>query len=296
MLNKNKCITKILSDLPADEDAFGSHKRVAEAIANLICEEDGGKAIALKGALGVGKSTVVTLLKKELDSDKSTGVFVFDAWTHRGDPLRVVFLEELIKFLDSSSKKWVAKKSWDDKLLEIKRLKEVSDTIATPKVTKMGLLLALSILLLPVGYIFFDKFLDKRNAELFGVYFGIWGVIFSFLPFIVVLSAMLIWLTGYIGYKFFNKKKPEVNFEDIALWFVHKDKETITTSTIKTPEPTSVEFSKIFDGVIQEALSESKRKLIIVIDNLDRVDEEDALSIWATMRAFFGDQAWLKRF
>ena len=51
------CPTKLLDDLPADRDEFGSHQRVANAIAELVRNEEGGKAIALIGPWGSGKST-----------------------------------------------------------------------------------------------------------------------------------------------------------------------------------------------------------------------------------------------
>ncbi|RLB33490.1 MAG: hypothetical protein DRH12_18340, partial [Deltaproteobacteria bacterium] len=59
---EKECPTHLLSDLPASEDAFGGHARVARAIAKLLEEEEGGKAIALIGTWGSGKSTVVKIL------------------------------------------------------------------------------------------------------------------------------------------------------------------------------------------------------------------------------------------
>lgn len=89
-----KCPTKPLLDLPAGEDAFGPHERIAEAIEELIASEDGGKSIALTGPWGSGKSTVVSLLKGLFRDDNrilKCEVFVFDAWSHQGDPLRRSF-------------------------------------------------------------------------------------------------------------------------------------------------------------------------------------------------------------
>ena len=42
-MNENSvCSTRLLSDSPAQTDAFGSHERVAEAIVQLIREDSGG--------------------------------------------------------------------------------------------------------------------------------------------------------------------------------------------------------------------------------------------------------------
>ena len=97
MVENKDCTTHLLPDHPAQTDAFGSHDRVASGIADLVSSGDGGKSIALTGSWGSGKSTVVELLKLK---DSPTKIFVFNAWTHEGDPLRRTFLEQLINFLD----------------------------------------------------------------------------------------------------------------------------------------------------------------------------------------------------
>ena len=103
-MNENSvCSTRLLSDSPAQTDAFGSHERVAKAIAQLMCNDSGGKSIALTGSWGSGKSTVVEMVKTGADPD--TEVFVFDAWAHEGDPLRRTFLEQLIDFF--TAKEWI---------------------------------------------------------------------------------------------------------------------------------------------------------------------------------------------
>ena len=55
------------------------------------------------------------------------------------------------------------------------------------------------------------------------------------------------------------------------------------TLVTQTPDPTSVEFESIFRDLLDEALEPENRKLLIVVDNLDRVEPSDALSIWSTL-------------
>ena len=54
----------------------------------------------------------------------------------------------------------------------------------------------------------------------------------------------------------------------------------------QTPDPTSVEFESMFRELLDEALKPQNHKLLIVVDNLDRVEPSDALSIWATLQTF----------
>jgi hypothetical protein len=69
--------------------------------------------------------------------------------------------------------------------------------------------------------------------------------------------------------------------------FLNKSVERVQSSTTQTPDPTSVEFQEAFASVIRDSLSPESKKLLIVVDNLDRVDENDARAIWATLRTFF---------
>jgi len=109
------CRTVLLSDEPASKDEFGSqsHQRLADALANLIRTEKGGKSIALEGSWGSGKSTVVKLLTDQFSEDSDTVILTFDAWAHQGDPLRRTFLESLIDRLIED--KWVDESYWSGK-------------------------------------------------------------------------------------------------------------------------------------------------------------------------------------
>ena len=60
------------------------------------------------------------------------------------------------------------------------------------------------------------------------------------------------------------------------------------TIVTQTPDPTSVEFEAVFRELLNEALKPKDRKLLLVIDNLDRVQPSDALSIWSTLQTFLG--------
>lgn len=55
--------------------------------------------------------------------------------------------------------------------------------------------------------------------------------------------------------------------------------------TTEDNDPTSVEFEQKFGDLMKDVLT-GERNLILVLDNLDRVDAEDARRIWATMQTF----------
>lgn len=99
------CPTKIISDVPEDKDYFGPHNKVALALAELVCSEQGGKSIGLEGSWGSGKTTVVNLLRAELSKSSDFSIVPFDAWAHESDPLRRTFLESLNRHFISLS--WI---------------------------------------------------------------------------------------------------------------------------------------------------------------------------------------------
>lgn len=75
------------------------------------------------------------------------------------------------------------------------------------------------------------------------------------------------------------------------------------TEVVKTPNPTSIEFEDKFNKLMSEVFGSKedeaeevkecrkKRKLVLVLDNLDRVAAKDALEIWATLQTFFQSAA-----
>jgi hypothetical protein len=66
---------------------------------------------------------------------------------------------------------------------------------------------------------------------------------------------------------------------------VSKEREIHKFETIEDPNPSSVEFQKWFWRLASDAMT-GNRKLLVVIDNLDRVAPEDALKLWSSMRTF----------
>src|SRR5437667_6795474 len=111
-MKSQTCKTILLSDEPALTDWFGSHDKLAIALADLISNEPGGRAIALTGSWGSGKSSTIKFLSEKLD--EQTRVFLFNAWNHQGDSLRRTFLEQLIDYLKNEG--WLGSASeWSEK-------------------------------------------------------------------------------------------------------------------------------------------------------------------------------------
>lgn len=270
------CPTHLIPDQVATKDAF-QHNEVALAIADMVLHEDGGGAIALTGAWGSGKSTVVKFLEAELNqSSPPTGTFIFDAWAHQGDPLRRTFLEKLIRWCNDQENPWTRNPAaWDGVIDELAKRTEWTKTRSYPDLELAGALAGAFLLLVPLAV---QMYIKNKYAH-HPIWDGI-GILFSVLPAMIAFGALIYW--------YFRKRGNPADMRGPLASLISSGAVTKTTSeTSKTPDPTSIEFEKHYRNLLAEALTGNDKRLLIVVDNLDRIVHDDARSIWATLRVFF---------
>lgn len=305
---------KLLSDVPAKVDKFGPHQRLATAIAHLVTTEDGGKCIGLEGGWGSGKSTVIQLLRRELEPEDCTDgrpanslVVVFDAWAHQGDPLRRTFLEKLI---DRVVAKWLPEQGehWATKKQELGKQKTEANTHTEPNLGLWSKILIVAVFLVPLGLALLSSALKTEVVPWWRGAGIAWkttteyvlGTLFTAAPLVVLSVPWFVkWCCGKKP-KWRNRlSKAGLGFfleDSSCLWalFGSKIVTDVHNETIQTPEPTSIEFEKTFGDLMSEALCSSpiepsdheERRVLLVLDNLDRVQPEDALTVWSTMQTF----------
>ena len=273
MMETRKNQVNLLDDFVAEKDAFGPHQRVADAIADMVATEAGGKAVAVIGSWGSGKSTVFNLLKNRLENEKGsasrlseTKLFLFDAWSHEGDPLKRTFLEKIIDFLLELD--WIKNREhWEKERAKIAQRYRESTTTTTPQLTGLGIVFAILLFLVPLG-------LAIVSSGTTATWANTTGAILCLVP---LLFTVGLWL--------WKKHAGDFKAEDLFGLLVSKEKQIHKFETIEEPNPSSVEFQKWFWGLASDALT-ANRKLLVVIDNLDRVAPEDALKLWSSMRTF----------
>lgn len=270
---------KVLSDNCAGEDLLDdkTHQRIADKLYEIIsANPKEGLTIGLEGEWGSGKSTVVKLLQKKLKENEADKTFVFyiDAWEHEGDHLRRVFLETLIEKV----KRW---SEWSCEVTE--RLNDISDRVTSKKVSKkiehtsqitgFGKCVAFAAMFVPLGAALLTVFAERVTPKWTGnICWEFWGSLaFTIAPVWVYFSQMICNL--------FRDKK-----QKYALFKTEANVDT-TYETSREEERSSVEFERYF-GEILQIVSTEIDSMIMVIDNLDRVNSEDALRIWSTLQAF----------
>lgn len=279
----------ILHDDVASEDLFENktHAQVSENLFQLICSSGKGMTIGVEGGWGAGKSTVINLLKHKLEapaSNQKTLFFMFDAWAHDGDPLRRIFLESLIKKIDSESV--------DENLNSIRekitgRKKRVI-TESRKTVSKLGKWLSYSAFLLPLGSALFGKTLLNQVelgwrwpfpwTEDGASYYWLFNIGLFFLIFPIII--LVVW--------FFFGEKDKITKKRRWDFFTTESTENSTQDVTEESERTSIEFEEYFKIIIEYTiLKKNFERIVLVIDNLDRVDSQHAKNIWATLQTFF---------
>lgn len=303
------CPTHIIEDLPISEDSIfsqndiGPHKRLAKTLANLIkSDEPGGKMIGLEGSWGAGKTSVIKMLSEELDNDSNISLFRFDAWAHEGDPLRRTYLESLISHFKTLPNEWIRADKWEKTRNEINKKCKHSEITSSTMPTSFGRRLAFLALLVPIGLAILAAYVTPeiidQNGTIVKVY-NYWmialGAILSAGPFGLTLWNVA---KAYIKYKRSKETNKKLDWNELAIISGETTTDTIQDIT-ESPDPTSIEFERYFNDLLKEALADERRKVILVIDNLDRVDPEKALMNWATLQTFvrgdFDRESWYKR-
>ena len=288
MTEQQYCRTQLLPDEPAVEDTFGGpHNRLATAIADLIHNEDGGKAIGLEGGWGSGKSTVVKLVTRALEGrgTANTQIAVFDVWAHQGDPLRRTFLEKLIRHLQEAG--WVDRGAWNERAERLAKRRREETQRVIPQLTSYGTLFALSLLAIPLGSAMVaaggTALAAERSSATVAIALLAIGLIVVLAPLLVLgLFRSLKWWRQRTAGPTESHNDPGGLFALVTGQATMESK----TSVTETPDPTSVEFESTFRKLCDEALNRPERKLVLAIDNLDRVPVEGALAVWATLQTF----------
>lgn len=287
MNNRNTFDFMVQDDSASDSDLLkdGTHQRIADRLFELITKsETKGLTIGLEGSWGSGKSTVVNLLRKKMEETKETFVFYMDSWAHEGDFLRRAFLESFAQQLQEYFKEDKSIQKIKDKISN----RVITKTIETkPVMGCIGKLCAfLLVFVVPIGFLFIDNSCDNLTIDLdasLNIFFVL-GVLLVLLPALIALVAYLGQLLVQLWKK--RKTKEKVN-KDFTLVFWSTDTtESMTNETTREPEKTSIEFEIFFEQLLGKTYEKGFKNVVCVIDNLDRINPEDALKIWSTLQIF----------
>lgn len=263
--------TQLLPEQTTAESEFPNHDRIVNALEQTVTSKEPGQSIALLGELGSGKSTILRMLSdrfhkrsedandEPIEDNVDARVFTYDAWTHRGESIRRSFIQELSDFLDKEE--WVERENLQNEVGRVRLRKST----ATNKITPVGWILAVILTLLPPSLLLtqaghWDEFIEGFSLKT--------GVVGGTVVVVLLIASLIIF---------------------IVLLFRNGDllSSETTTEESERSEPSTVDFRKSFRGIASRVLDFPGRRLVIAIENLDRLDSPEATRVWTTLQTFF---------
>lgn len=243
------------------------HDNFSPALKRIVENKTCVHTIGLFGQWGTGKSTIIDLLKSETNQK----VFVFDLWKYQEDSLRRIFLIELVSFLKKQDIKI------PDDILDPLYIEKTKETpVPKPEDTRkwhekiwpclkknwlLMLLLTFALVWAVLEICYQEIPILKSISSIAKDLFSLTVVILILQPILVkilessigkIVSSILPW----------SKVKTEVQKEE----------------RLNSPE----QFERLFKKV----LAYVDERLIIVFDNIDRVQGDTAIKILATVKTF----------
>jgi hypothetical protein len=255
------------------------HKSFSPALKEMILSNSCPHTIGLFGKWGTGKSSIINKLAQDLKIENDTKVLVFDAWKYQEDSLRRTFLIELKKFLEEHDYKvpkdilstfYNGRRKSQSVSKEIPSDNESNKKCFWNKFWPVIFFLVIPFLLLALFYILADAY-PQNNSIL---------TIKNFFTYINTLAWLLALSTFFLkplAEKFLDKITSKI-FESTK---TYTEIRTITEDEdrLNTPE----QFENVFKDLISLV---EKGKILIVFDNIDRVQGDIALNILSTIKTF----------
>lgn len=257
------------------EDAFHHHDYVKN-IKKIIEEHNPPFNIALIGKWGVGKSSIINILKSELDAKDEYLFHEINAWKYENDSLKKAFLKSLWLKLNGneSGSLW---KQYKNSFREFFGGVTIDDKTHSIKETIKELLPLLTVL----GFIFF------ASSTLFALVFLLWDVLNA------IFTENTIKENIMDSFKNF-KKNMWVPIIITPLYKMLQDflKSSIQqkTADIKLIKPieTADEYEELFKEEIKKYKDKNPefRKFIVVVDDLDRLSARKVVAALDAIKAF----------
>ena len=283
--NQEKRYPRFLDNKPCGQDLFigKSHDSVAQNIANIIANNS-SNIIGIDGGWGSGKSNMVDLVRKKLNSEKYH-FFIYDAWGHQEDLQRRSILEELTSQLTNGDKKAKNKKAvldetkWKRKLKDLLSKKREVETKTIPKLSCGIILMALAIIATPI----LDVVSSKIESNL-------WKVLITSIPFLIVLLfTVVLFIKNLCKYRKCERVSQivKISLNETFSIYTDKQKEDTTFETISEEEPSSRKFRDWMHEIDNDL---DKNIVIVVFDNMDRLPAQKVQELWASIHTFFADE------
>lgn len=282
-------------DKPLGEDFFEgqSQSKLAENISYYIQKVDDEntnkeslpRIIGIEGSWGSGKSNVVTKLDNKL-KNLSYYIFTYDTWSHQEDLQRRSILETLVNNLINDKvlhgRVSIAMRNgkshtdeWANQLALLLSNKTTTITKSIPKLSEPA---RWGIFILGL-YTILNAFLGLLN-NMFP------KIELSFCSFLLIeLFPIFLGIVIAFYYRFYKKR----TWEEVFTLLTQKSNNTVDEQFTSSEEPSVTEFKNWLQVISNqlEKKESSKKKVIIVFDNMDRLPSDKVIQLWSLIHTFF---------
>ncbi|MEO9892734.1 P-loop NTPase fold protein [Aurantibacter sp.] len=284
-----------LSRIAKGEDKIegGSQDNLADVISEIIIEDKlEKKVIGLEGDWGSGKSNLIKIIQSKLGQNYHT--FIFDAWGSQEDLTRKSFLEQLINEL-FTEEFLTEKEKWKDLKNRLLSNTSTTHTQKFPQIKSYWLVISLSLLLYTVLSSTYEHII-KNFDYVESVFFSYWKpIIWIYLiPVGIFMWGIKLSRKEYLIEREKNSKKDVIERDSkwvtigkLFYWFNGKEINSEEVQNIIEDEPSVKQFREYFRNIEDEI--KGKGKLILVFDNLDRLDNDKIKSLWSSIHTFFAE-------
>lgn len=267
---------KFLSDKPEGRDSFQSqaHTKIANVIADII-KKDEIKLIGLEGEWGSGKSNIVKLLEKILSKEEYI-FYTYDVWGHQEDLQRRSFLENLTELMKNE----FSEEDWENKLKNLLSKKTEVEEKEVPQLNK-ELIIAILILY------FNNKFTNQD-------FFELGKLIPTQCQYLKKIAELIlnnsIFILGFLSLFLFLKvlKKEKNTLSAILYLYKGKTLNKKLETIVSTKEPSVREF-KSWIKEVSKTLEKENKRLVVIYDNIDRLQENKVKEVWSSIHTFFSE-------
>jgi len=284
----------VLSKELSGEDLFEGKSH--EHIANTILEQikiGKSKLIGIEGKWGSGKSNILKIIQKKIEESglkKEYIFFSYNTWLHQNDLHRRVIPAELYEKI-KAQENGISNNQKDELS---KNLKILLGTITETTINRIPrfswgmIILIIEIILLPILNTSFGKAYEKNDLSM--CKYIIYMVCIALIPFILLLLVMIIKNIITKKYNCIETCKQSI-LEILAIYQISETKEIEDTSITFTKEinPAFSDFQN-YMRIISEIIK--NKKMIIVFDDIDRMQEESIYEFWGTLHNLFADSTY----
>ncbi|MDS7595472.1 KAP family NTPase [Agrobacterium tumefaciens] len=285
----------ILIDEPSNEDHFNGkgHERTAIALSKAIANFSGNdRAIGLDGPWGSGKSTVVEIARKILAERKTKEnrdyrFFTFDIWQSQGSSFRRSLLEHFLDWTIATFPKHRSR--LEEVEAKVKgKVREVRSTNQSI-LDWWGVLVIMALPFLPLYYFWAKSEFDalSEKTDFFSSNSFMMLAIFIGGTFLWALRKMVCdWKPSRGGFWTGLEDKYRAALSQTLLIGSKQVEDQRVTQYIREIDPNDFEFQTTLREILSIVQSDMVR-VVIVLDNIDRLPRKEINEYWAQVRAVF---------